>query len=177
MIVQANLVQVNLDSPKRTTYQCPLEVITSKTTVMEVLKNAGHIPVTIIFIIVGGLVSFIVWILKQSIQGYIKGVSDQLENYQKIARDNHIAIKESFTDIKTDFKDLNSKVAGLENQLANLATSNQEVSFRVTSLQDKVDLNSTEVNKDLKDLSKAYSKAYQKIFELEKKILTLQRTN
>ena len=106
------------------------------------------IPISIVFVgaIVGGVSALVSWGIKR----YIKDMDDKLVSY-------NATITQSFLEIKSDFAELNKRVRGVEGQLANLTSSNQEVSFRVSGLNDKFDTQTLEFNRDIKKIFEDYS--------------------
>jgi peptidoglycan hydrolase CwlO-like protein len=131
---------------------------------MDVLKDFA-IPVFIV--IIASVVALINWVLRAAVKGYINNTNDRLQQFQN-------TVTNSFTEIKSEFQKLDKKVMGLEAQLANLTNSNQEVSYRVTTLQDKMDTFTLEFHRDIKELRADNNKFYERISKLEKDVMMVK---
>ena len=105
----------------------------------------------VIISIIAAFVGVIIAIIRWGINSYLKTLSATIHDYQK-------EVKDSITSVNRELKTL-------QNQIANLTTSNQEVSFRVSSLNDKADTQYLTTQKEIsalcdenKDINKLLSK-------------------
>jgi predicted RNase H-like nuclease (RuvC/YqgF family) len=133
---------------------------------MEIFAKHLLLPITVL--IVGVVITAIVKMINWGIKNWMVNMDQKLTGYHK-------SITASFKEIKADFAELNKKVSGLENQLANLTSSNQEVSFRVSSLQDKFDTQTLEFNRDIKKLSEDNKEYYRHLHDCERSVLLLKK--
>lgn len=119
----------------------------------------------IIISIVAAFIGIIIALIKWGINSYLKSLNDTIRGYQVEVKDSIIAV--------------NKELKTLQNQIANLTTSNQEVSFRLSALNDKTDNQYVRIQEDISVIDSRYHEKHMLMAQdsklLNKSISTIEK--